>query len=144
MTLIDKRASGINLQIKKMYEEDGYTVEQIAESLELDVAAVTMALSSVMAKKTVEEKSAYSEIQRKMIDIKDEAIATIHELTSIAESESVRADCAKFILETAMGNKHPRTRIPTEFSAVQFNVILQQAGEAYKKQREGKKEIVDV
>lgn len=128
--------SGIGAQIVKMRRE-GLSIEQIGESLGIDVAVVAMALEERGAKE--EKNEARSAIE----EHKEAAIAALGELVQMAENEGVRAKAAMYIADVALGLKEPR-KDERRTNTIQINVLIQQARSAYEAQLARVKDSLEV
>lgn len=120
--------SGIRQQIVKMLS-DGLTVEQISESLGIPPEVVSIE-SERSSKKGSSEHNAAKEA---LLRYQEAALATLGDLAENAENEGVKAKCAMYIADTALGLKEPK-KVEANNSMTQINILIQQAQEAYARQ----------
>jgi hypothetical protein len=111
-----------------MAREDGLSVEQIAESLGLDVGLVAVALEQGAVGK--EEKS---EGQRALEAHFDSAVEALAELAIGAENEGVRAKAAMYLADVKLGLKKPREEVKSQ-GVVDINGLIKLAQSAYELQ----------
>ncbi len=136
--------SSFNKQIQDMFYKDGFSVEQIAESLEFDVTAVTLVINQVKPRNVKEERreSALTALH----DYRERALEVIGELMD-AENEAVRYKAAEFILEAELDMKQPPAKVVPQSNVLVFQQMLAQANASYdaqvKRLREEKK-VIDI
>ena len=125
----------IRAQIRLLAQRDKIPADQIAMALNLPLELVERNLAE--APQVVTETRT-SRIVDLLADAAEEAAGTIKELAVQAENESVRANCAQYILDIVGGLKTPKTEESTPIT--QINIYMQQAGEAYARQQQLAKE----
>lgn len=122
-------ANGLAKQVQKMHYESGYTPEQIAESLKLDVGLVTHALiQAPESRKTVTSKELLSKYVKRAAEVIGEKLEEI-------EYPRIQLEAAKFVMEVEMGKHDPPQKAETiNNQTIVFNTVLQQANSAYDEQ----------
>ena len=121
----------IRAQIRLLSQRDKIPADQIAMALNLPLELVERNLAEVPQ---VVTETRTSRIVDLLADAAEEAAGTIKELAVQAENESVRANCAQYILDIVGGLKTPKTEESTPIT--QINIYMQQAGEAYARQQQ--------
>ena len=124
----------IRAQIRLLAQRDKIPADQIAMALNLPLELVERNL----AETPVAMESRTSRLVDLLADAAEDAAGTIKELAVQAENESVRANCAQYILDIVGGLKTPKTEESTPIT--QINIYMQQAGEAYARQQQLAKE----
>jgi len=125
----------IRAQIRLLAQRDKIPANQIAMALNLPLELVEKNLATDTP--TVSETRT-SRLVDLLADAAEDAAGTIKELAVQAENESVRANCAQYILDIVGGLKTPKTEESTPIT--QINIYMQQAGEAYARQQQLAKE----
>jgi len=125
----------IRAQIRLLSQRDKIPADQIAMALNLPLELVEKNLATEPPTAT---ETRTSRIVDLLADAAEEAAGTIKELAVQAENESVRANCAQYILDIVGGLKTPKTEETTPIT--QINIYMQQAGEAYARQQQLAKE----
>ena len=125
----------IRAQIRLLAQRDKIPADQIAMALNLPLELVEKNLATDTP--TVSETRT-SRLVDLLADAAEDAAGTIKELAVQAENESVRANCAQYILDIVGGLKTPKTEESTPIT--QINIYMQQAGEAYARQQQLAKE----
>ena len=125
----------IRAQIRLLAQRDKIPADQIAMTLNLPLELVEKNLATDTP--TVSETRT-SRLVDLLADAAEDAAGTIKELAVQAENESVRANCAQYILDIVGGLKTPKTEESTPIT--QINIYMQQAGEAYARQQQLAKE----
>jgi len=125
---IKKVDNVIDEQIYEMFINRKHSISDIAKMLNLREEAIIFSLSN---REKRELGSRYSYIVERFNSAKDTAIDTLIELSSRSDSESVRADCAKVILEYVSGNKEPKGIGIKEKTAKDFNDLIEEAALSY-------------
>ena len=121
----------IRAQIRLLSQRDKIPADQIAMALNLPLELVERNLAEVPQ---VVTETRTSRIVDLLADAAEEAAGSIKELAVQAENESVRANCAQYILDIVGGLKTPKTEESTPIT--QINIYMQQAGEAYARQQQ--------
>ena len=121
----------IRAQIRLLSQRDKIPADQIAMALNLPLELVERNLAEVPQ---AASETRTSRIVDLLADAAEEAAGTIKELAVQAENESVRANCAQYILDIVGGLKTPKTEESTPIT--QINIYMQQAGEAYARQQQ--------
>ena len=121
----------IRAQIRLLAQRDKIPADQIAMALNLPLELVEKNLATDTP--TVSETRT-SRLVDLLADAAEDAAGTIKELAVQAENESVRANCAQYILDIVGGLKTPKTEESTPIT--QINIYMQQAGEAYARQQQ--------
>ena len=121
----------IRAQIRLLAQRDKIPADQIAMALNLPLELVERNLAEAPQ---AASETRTSRIVDLLADAAEEAAGTIKELAVQAENESVRANCAQYILDIVGGLKTPKTEESTPIT--QINVYMQQAGEAYARQQQ--------
>lgn len=147
-------SADLRKQIRRMCEVDGCSVEEIAQMFcipELIVQSVVDSFSgrgtAAVEKSTTEEpESEYAEqltrvrsIEDQLRDAESEAVQTLSELNTGAESEAIRYNAAKTIIEIRAGKLRPdkpTKHQETGLRADDFRSIMQDALAAYNETRE--------
>ena len=119
----------IRAQIRLLAQRDKIPADQIAMALNLPLELVERNLAEVP--QAVEPRG--NRLVELLEDAAEDAATTIKELSVQAENESVRANCAQYILDIIGGLKTPKGEAETPIT--QINIILQQAGESYARQQ---------
>ncbi len=125
----------IRAQIRLLSQRDKIPADQIAMALNLPLELVEKNLAT---EPTAATETRTSRIVDLLADAAEEAAGTIKELAVQAENESVRANCAQYILDIVGGLRTPKTEETTPIT--QINIYMQQAGEAYARQQQLAKE----
>ena len=125
----------IRAQIRLLSQRDKIPADQIAMALNLPLELVERNLTEAPQ---AASETRTSRIVDLLADAAEEAAGTIKELAVQAENESVRANCAQYILDIVGGLKTPKTEESTPIT--QINIYMQQAGEAYARQQQLAKE----
>jgi len=126
----------IRAQIRLLAQRDKIPADQIAMALNLPLELVERNLAETQAPVAMESRT--SRLVDLLADAAEDAAGTIKELAVQAENESVRANCAQYILDIVGGLKTPKTEESTPIT--QINIYMQQAGEAYARQQQLAKE----
>ena len=121
----------IRAQIRLLAQRDKIPADQIAMALNLPLELVEKNLATDTP--TVSETPRGNRLVELLEDAAEDAATTIKELSVQAENESVRANCAQYILDIIGGLKTPKGEAETPIT--QINIILQQAGESYARQQ---------
>jgi len=121
----------IRAQIRLLSQRDKIPADQIAMALNLPLELVEKNLA-VEPPAATETRT--SRIVDLLADAAEEAAGTIKALAVQADNESVRANCAQYILDIVGGLKTPKTEETTPIT--QINIYMQQAGEAYARQQQ--------
>ena len=121
----------IRAQIRLLSQRDKIPADQIAMALNLPLELVERNLTEAPQ---AASETRTSRIVDLLADAAEEAAGTIKELAVQAENESVRANCAQYILDIVGGLKTPKTEESTPIT--QINIYMQQAGEAYARQQQ--------
>ena len=122
----------IRAQIRLLAQRDKIPADQIAMALNLPLELVERNLAETQAP-VVSETPRGNRLVELLEDAAEDAATTIKELSVQAENESVRANCAQYILDIIGGLKTPKGEAETPIT--QINIILQQAGESYARQQ---------
>jgi hypothetical protein len=125
----------IRAQIRLLSQRDKIPADQIAMALNLPLELVERNLAETPQ---AAPETRTSRLVDLLADAAEEAAGTIKELAVQAENESVRANCAQYILDIVGGLKTPKTEESTPIT--QINIYMQQAGEAYARQQQLAKE----
>ena len=125
----------IRAQIRLLSQRDKIPADQIAMALNLPLELVERNLTEAPQ---AASETRTSRIVDLLADAAEDAAGTIKELAVQAENESVRANCAQYILDIVGGLKTPKTEESTPIT--QINIYMQQAGEAYARQQQLAKE----
>ena len=120
----------IRAQIRLLARRDKIPADQIAMALNLPLELVERNLAE---SPVVSETPRGNRLVELLEDAAEDAATTIKELSVQAENESVRANCAQYILDIIGGLKTPKGEAETPIT--QINIILQQAGESYARQQ---------
>jgi len=120
----------IRAQIRLLAQRDKIPADQIAMALNLPLELVERNLAETPV---VSETPRGNRLVELLEDAAEDAATTIKELSVQAENESVRANCAQYILDIIGGLKTPKGEAETPIT--QINIILQQAGESYARQQ---------
>ena len=120
----------IRAQIRLLAQRDKIPANQIAMALNLPLELVERNLAETPV---VSETPRGNRLVELLEDAAEDAATTIKELSVQAENESVRANCAQYILDIIGGLKTPKGEAETPIT--QINIILQQAGESYARQQ---------
>ena len=120
----------IRAQIRWLAQRDKIPADQIAMALNLPLELVERNLAETPV---VSETPRGNRLVELLEDAAEDAATTIKELSVQAENESVRANCAQYILDIIGGLKTPKGEAETPIT--QINIILQQAGESYARQQ---------
>ena len=120
----------INRTIWKLYR-DGYTAQQIADSLEFELESVV----SVIAQMPTTSEKVANDIKTKFAEHQDMFIETIAEIAQNGDNDFVKLNAAKFGVLVSHGHFDPKKNEEnTGISIVQINNIIAQGREAYEKQ----------
>ena len=131
--VINKRSSNkitsiMDEQIYQMFMNDGYSIGEIAKMLELTEESVVFSLSN---KEKRELGCRYMYVVEKFNKSKDVAINTLIELSKRSESDAVKADCAKVILDYVSGGKEPKGLGVKDATVTDINKIIEEGKIAY-------------
>lgn len=125
-----------------MHAVNGYTPEQIADSLGLEVEAVVLTLAQA-PRASANEASTAKDILQRLADMRAEACEVMTGLL-YAEEAPVRLKAAEYILDAGLGLKTPKASTVPVVSAAQFNELMREARGAYELQLTGGKTALDV
>ena len=112
----------IRAQIRLLAQRDKIPADQIAMALNLPLELVEKNLATDTP--TVSETRT-SRLVDLLADAAEDAAGTIKELAVQAENESVRANCAQYILDIVGGLKTPKTEESTPIT--QINIYMQRS-----------------
>lgn len=115
-------------QIYQMFMNDGYSISEIAKMLELEEESVIFSLSN---KERRELGIRYMYVVEKFNKAKDIAINTLIELSKRSDSDVVKADCSKVILEYVSGGKEPKGLGVKDATVNDINKIIEEGKIAY-------------
>ncbi len=130
---------GINQQIRKMYKEDNFSPEQIAESLELDLMAVNMALAQFSDTLNKDTEGGGCNVRKMMEKHAETAQQVMAELMYSEESDAIRLKAAQTILEFAHGERDPKT-VAKPTSVVTINNVIQLGNSRYEQMMKAARE----
>lgn len=134
--------TNVATQIVELYESCGLSAEQIAESQDLDVATVKLALSQYSPK----YRSALRENEETFTE--DEYTAAKQAIASLlyAEDENTRLRAAKFVINEAKGRHNIKQIVTPEanFNILIINQQMAKARESLEKSKSKAPPIIDV
>ena len=113
----------IRAQIRLLAQRDKIPADQIAMALNLPLELVERNLAEAPQ---AASETRTSRIVDLLADAAEEAAGTIKELAVQAENESVRANCAQYILDIVGGLKTPKTEESTPIT--QINIYMHKLG----------------
>ena len=120
-------AAGLAKQVRVMHFEKQLTVEQIAESLGLDVGEVSHTL--ITAPESAHVPQVKGLLQAHVV----RAAEVLGELLEDYQNPHLQLHAAKFISEVDLGKHDPPKKVDTGggITMNQFNVIIQESDKAY-------------
>lgn len=124
--------SGMQIQVEKLYKDEGLTIEQICDALTLPEETVTTIVSNIPKRGQTDEQK--DDLQSKAMKHLNRAIEVQAECMEEVDYPAVRQRAAEFIAKAASGNFNPdRDKQPTD-NIIQFNKIILQSNEVYERQ----------
>jgi len=136
----------LRVTVKQLLQQ-GMSPEDVAQALEVSEDLVTIEAEKLKAKQELNSTNNGNDssqapdpqniirAEKGLAELQDRAIEVVGELLEMADSSTVRLSAARMILEGANGSLRPKQQ-STGTTNVQFNMLLQQAGDIYREQLE--------